>query len=528
MRDIGDSPSAESGAQREPSVQPPTSASPLPARTPQRARRRAFAVTVVAAVLLVALLAGTVFTLHAIPTRAPAPARHPQPPIELQVFSGFQNSPPCATSSFGPTATCPESQFVCPRDAVWSPNDTQVAILSECLGGGSNDAQVFVYDARSGQRLLEFDLLAELQRLPNMPAPGRNTTLCTVGIPEAYPTLTSYALLWSQDGTRLEIPFYLTYRTGLPMKGSCYGWSGLLRMNPDGGAPQAFVHATNPADPFADGLGNDFAPVNKQCFRVWDLETGTLVPAAVDTSPGGQASYNCLTPALAYSWGANGSLIPATPLPPAGAPAANACPAPGNPNGDATISIWQPGAITRGTPPAPYQNTPPFHTWYTSAFAAASPDGRYVAYTPLFDELVASSRLAMPDAAALVAAQYDSPPVLPVPGRVIEQRLAALPAAYAADQEVAFRPDGRVVATGGIEVVASSTSQAQPVSKPVVLYDCASGRQLATLSPILDSADVGRGYPDKLLRWSPDGKYLLYVDGSYGAATIWGPDQLPH
>ena len=501
---------------------PTVSSLPRQTRLAARPRGRPSRLAAVAAVLLVAVLAGTIFTLRAV---APALVPHPRSPVELAVFPNDQSAPACTTSSPGLPLYCPDTHFVCPRDAAWSPNDARVALVSSCANVPQNDARVFVYDAQTGKRLLDLNVLSALQKLPNMPVPRHNTTLCTTRFPDAQPFVMSSTLLWSRDGAQLVIPFYLNYATQDVAPGICYGWLGLLLVRPDGSSPQALFHA------YGDDTTTATAPANYNCSSVWDLETGTLVPTPVDTSPAGEA-FGCLAPALSYAWGANGTLTPTVPLPAANSSATSSCPAPGTPNGDARMSIWQAGAIWRLAPPQPYQNTPPIYIWETYAFAGMSPDGRYVVANPPLTGLVDPAGQALPGSAAVAASGLGAPARLPVPGQVMEQRLAELPASYFATQEIAFRPDGHVVATDGVDAFATNSGQVQHVSKPVALYDCASGRKIVTLTPITDTAYAGRNVSSAvsstLLRWSPDGKYLLYADNTYGAATLWGPDQLPH
>jgi hypothetical protein len=60
----------------------------------------------------------------------------------------------------------------------------------------------------------------------------------------------------------------------------------------------------------------------------------------------------------------------------------------------------------------------------------------------------------------------------------------------------------------------------------VSLYDCATGRRLATLP--LPRAPISLLGVQAALRWSPDGSRLLLTSAQWGLAVLWGPDQLPH
>lgn len=85
---------------------------------------------------------------------------------------------------------------------------------------------------------------------------------------------------------------------------------------------------------------------------------------------------------------------------------------------------------------------------------------------------------------------------------------------------VAWRPDGRVVA---LDAAANDHS--------VQLYDCATGRLLASLVPL--TQNEARNTPHEqgevnVLRWSPDGSKLLLFDTTLGRVTIWSGAALPH
>lgn len=490
--DIGDESGTPPVRQPFSSVQPPLIG------------RRRFAIVIIAAVLLVAIVAGTIIRLRTLPSPL-TPTHHLNPPIELPVYRDAQA---CQQQN-----TCTSLRDICPQDVAWAPDDSAVALLSDCVF--ENSAQVIVYDTHSGRLIQHLDLVNTIRRLSNAPMPGKNTRLCTDRT-DGSPAITATSILWSRDSTRLIVPLLYTeaYPDILTTTSGCAGWTSLLLINADGSSPQAYFHANT------DTSGTP------GCYNVWDHVTGKLVPVPLDTSNAGMA-FGCLKPALSYSWGASGALIPETPLPAPSAPVTNACPAPGDPNGGATVSIWQAGNIERMAARDKYQNTPPMYFWTTLYFAAASPDGRYIANVPATGSLVGPSGRPLPDSGAVAQAGLKDAPLLPVPGQVIEQRLDALPAGFLAYQDIAFRPDGRVVATGEMDAQLIAGGHTQHASKPVVLYDCSSGRQIVTLPPIRDSVYSESFNEGDLLQWSPDGNYLLFISDTYGSATLWGPGALP-
>jgi len=97
--------------------------------------------------------------------------------------------------------------------------------------------------------------------------------------------------------------------------------------------------------------------------------------------------------------------------------------------------------------------------------------------------------------------------------------------AYEYTWDVAWRPDGRALATYG----AGGLNMLQ-------VLDCASGGKLMSVQLPYYGRDAphtngvrGGGYGNSSpLRWSPDGSRLLLVDVSAGTIVVYGPDQLPH
>ncbi|MGH2514694.1 MAG: hypothetical protein ACRDHP_03480, partial [Ktedonobacterales bacterium] len=85
--------------------------------------------------------------------------------------------------------------------------------------------------------------------------------------------------------------------------------------------------------------------------------------------------------------------------------------------------------------------------------------------------------------------------------------------------DVAWRPDGRVLAAYGISTTVGIIQQ-------VTLYDCATGHVLASLNPLLGQGALD-GFNGGLLRWSPDGAHLLAYARASATLTIWGRGRLP-
>ena len=219
-----------------------------------------------------------------------------------------------------------------------------------------------------------------------------------------------------------------------------------------------------------------------------------------------------ISTSLSYHWRAGDGLVPDTQMGNA-SPSAPALSPVGNPDGDSSFSIWQPGYIfyfTRGGGNGSLY-VPGVYVWQTF-FPAWSPDGRF-----LVEGLVAEVRLEVPDQKspgpqALKDLGVDQLHVLQVHNKALVQVLhTMLSLPDTNDINVSWRPDGRVLAMYN--------------AGHVDIYDCATGRKLSSLVPAT-SADRMNGIQD-VLRWSPDGTHLLLFRIDWGPMQLWGPGQLP-
>src|SRR5262249_48369503 len=121
-----------------------------------------------------------------------------------------------------------------------------------------------------------------------------------------------------------------------------------------------------------------------------------------------------LPPAVAYHWGGNGALLPDTLLAHATGPAASPLlPGPvGNPDGNTSFTIWQPG-VARLMSLVDSSSVYPMYTWSTD-FAAWSPDGRYLIDSIGVSGLLQPPGQLFPSRKALVNAGMEQAPLLPI------------------------------------------------------------------------------------------------------------------
>ncbi len=447
-----------------------------PRQATRRPRHTALWVSVATVIICGAVVAAGALYTHEFPGRG---------------VSAHATTPAIPSFSFN----MQQDNTTCFADAAWAPDSQSVAVLgyaNSCPLINTNSAGVVetntvvqIIHVGSGQRL---------QIHPDT----------FVHIPRA--AIIQYEdVLWSPDSRRIALPFLAETLVGDPAAGPqtiAPLAIGLLLVNADGIHPQVL---SQPASAFNVEFGpalNGFLASSEE----WDLATGTLV-----VRPRGQLT------GTAFHWGANGQLMS---IPGARAQAV------GQPDGGASFTIWQPGAVQVGLTSSSavtnqqFQAIPGLELLETS-FGAWSPDGRYL-YAPFSinrriqlprqptppttipNELVNDTSLSTAPHDRVLATLYTQ--LYQQANTIQEYYQTTLPAV-----SVAWRPDGQVIATQAQTGVGVDT---------VTLYDCATGHTITQLThdTIFGEQAVGS---QPLLRWSPDGKYLALTNSQYDTLIIW-------
>lgn len=366
----------------------------------------------------------------------------------------------------------------CPSSAAWAPDGSRLAVLAQfgaCARDGNNTGQ-----GSEAQAVGIFDLHGRLLRLlyPDSLALGADTT----SGPASSATgehVRYFGFSWSPTGDDFALPFeaQTVHTASVPPQ---QGFQEGVAILPADGSPG-----------FVLSYHNLFAAGD-----VWDMRSRTL------TNPGAPD----LAPATAYTW-SSGNLQPAA-SPKSDAPV-------GNPSGGASFTIWQPGALAMQRPSTAIA--------FSSAFAAWSPDGRYVAPGLGFGGVVApsSAPIARDGSGNLLLAPRDS-----ALAAVIAQVKAStdpeqLPAS------VAWRADGsRLAALVPSHEIDASLLSGLEATGPlrIAVYDCASGTRMTTLetTPPINrpNRDSGVIIQPRLL-WSPDQSMLALLDTWYDGLTVW-------
>ena len=364
-----------------------------------------------------------------------------------------------------------------PVDAAWSPDSHFIVVLgytSACTPRGCGSGLVNLYDMQV-KRL-------KTQWHPDK-AIGREIKQESSLPPSSHGSITSYAhIAWSPDGQHLALTFKVA-------SGSS-SLTGVVLMSREARQVQILLQRSPPHGGSAE----------------WDIQQGRPLLSPLMPLPA----------ALVYHWSTKGLLVPqmrlsGRTLPPP-APVAPV----GNPLGDASFTIWQPG-IVQAVLPADMPIS--ISLWQTS-FIAWSPDGRY-----LIDDIDLGGRLG-PPAQPFLDQQSSVVPkhtlLLPVRDAALRQIIASqtatswypngrlLPGYRVTDQPdtasvLAWHPDGRLLAR-------------YIPGKHIDFYLCSTGHYLASF--LLPDTETTSPTEMALLRWSPDGRHLLFL--SAGGYTLIG------
>jgi WD40 repeat protein len=388
-------------------------------------------------------------------------------------------APARAAAVYTPPPNAQQDGLACLVDAAWSPDSKQVAVLGygqscQLMPGPPPTLQVNIYNGIS-QKLIRQVQLDGMILSPLRQRSAKSTLAASIDLG---------SIAWSPDGRQLAISF------DTDEVGTVY--DGVLLLAPNGQEQRVMLWPDNRQN-------------SSSSYLLWNLVSGearAIYYLKQTASPMQSPSIVNLQPAPAYRWGTNGALEPA-PQPVGGAI--------GNPAGDPTFTIWQPGfaQIETQIPPLGPSLPVKFLTWSTQ-FAAWSSDGRY-----FIDQVNTMGRFVIPhqpipDQQELVSLGMDQLATLTARDKALAGILATLLSGKADDAYIAWRPNGRELATyaaGRVEI-----------------YDCATGRKLASLISPNKPVNLNG---DETFAWSPDGSRLMLSSSVWGVLTVWGPGQLP-
>jgi WD40 repeat protein len=388
---------------------------------------------------------------------------------------------PQARPSGSALAVLPQRDGItCLRDAMWSPKSRLIAVLGysqTCSSVTYVPGLVNLYEARTSQLLRQ--LHPDEAIVQALKAASGSAGEPSARVPQQKQgggsgLVISYQhVVWSPDTQRLAFTFHLA--------ASSPSLDGIVLMNKEGTQTQVVLDQQNP-----------FAPSSAE----WDLERRRLITSNVFP----------FSPASAYHWGPKATVIPGRLLPTQFLPAAPPLSPIGNPDGDASFTLWQPALaqVTSSTDPSGIYR---IHSWSTS-FAAWSPDGRYLINDLNFWGLLTSPKVI----SAGMQVFQGSDPARDRNKRGAQgltNQCAAQLQAVKTTTAFAWSPNGRVLADYG-------------AGKRVDLSDCTTGHKFASFP--LQSQYTAPSAEAVALRWSPDGSHLLLSSVASGLVSLWKVD----
>src|SRR5689334_1139238 len=218
----------------------------------------------------------------------------------------------------------PRDGLNCLREVAWAPDARRLAALG--VAGGCpvsryEPAVVNIYDVAAGRLISRWQPDAAIFAVLGLPAPAAG---------QVGPVLYQHVLLWSRDGRTLALTFF----ADISVEPRILSYDGVALLDVATGRERVLLDREG---------GRGFG----QIVLEWDLAAGAPAVLPYELPPAGPL-FN-LAAAPAYTWGGDGRLVPdattAGDAHPATAPI-------GNPNGDAVVTLWQPGIVSLIMPAA--------------------------------------------------------------------------------------------------------------------------------------------------------------------------------
>lgn len=402
-------------------------------------------------------------------------------------------------------STLTAAQMLCPTSATFSPDGSRLAIIgtfAACYTTGpsssldeSHELAIFDSDDATLLRLVPLDPLVGREPL-STPHEERIRALRYVG------------LGWSPDGKRVAVA-YTALDSASDLTFSHVIDTGLLLIAADTGAVQATIQGD--AGFFVASAGSYVG------FPVWNVATNAWMSPLAPRS------------GLTYTWSADGRLDPldalgATPLSQLPVSAGARYPV-GNPDGDSTFSIWQPGILIGAGTANLGNNSDAFVT----AFPTWSSSGAYTTIMVSGVAIPGPSTSGADTTAPVGLPAYPMPVMLPrVPARDAAMTAVAAQVGASGWALLAWNPNGSDLASINCQGAARPTLQ---------IRDTGTGNIIGSAQVPVGQVDTGcrdlsggedlGDYPNPSLwmQWSPDGSQVLVTDQRSGSLILWSVQQ---
>lgn len=394
-------------------------------------------------------------------------------------------------------STIEQGAINCPYGAAFAPDGDHVAIIgsqSTCEPATSTLIPhiAAVYDTHSG-------VMTQYVKIETLLGIDTNLPLDQQSIRAVH----YFSLGWSPDGSHIAIIFTTFTSPDILTPDTIYD-SGLIVLDAEHGTARVW-----------HGDSGYFAlPGEDGGFPIWNVATGAEVPAY---SP---------EPGLAYAWNSQGMPYPIVKarapfhqLPITAGPRYPV----GNPHGNSTFTIWQPGVIF-GSASATSAAI------FTTVFPTWSPDGKYVTLMSAGAQLPLAQATTPPSAitgSAGRAIAYPTPSVMPsAPARdaalvAVQRRIGTRGWAL-----VSWNPTGSMLASINCTTPGSETLEIRTTDSAIIQgsADLPQGAGDTGCRNFSSGASAFPAQPLMLL-WAPTGNRVLVCDQKDGMLTIWPVNQ---
>lgn len=394
-----------------------------------------------------------------------------------------------------PTLAIPLSQagYSCVTSEAWSPDSSLIALLgysSGCEYDSENAAGlVTIHDAYNGARLMQLQPDTPIKKAFYAQFPAIHDNLILY-----YETIT-----WSPDKQQLALLFNV--HTKSQIGGAAF--SGVL----------LFDHSKNTSRVYVQQQNTPFSyQSSSSSYTEWDTRSGQVIPTPiVNNIDPFVFTYN-IPVAQEYAWDNAGTLTPRTHQTTHASEI-------GNPNGDSSFTIWQPGNVEliKQDESGGITFAPGVFVW-DMGFTAWSPNGRYLINGAFLAARLEPPGHPKPDYKTLVAFHMENLPVLPIRDAALLSALRILGSTQTVGtfyhMNISWSPNGQLM---------GMTTYEQGKKN---LYSSKLGYTVARLQaprinlPNAQSTHLGY-YAYSNAVWSPDSTRIFAQDPASNAVVVW-------
>ncbi len=386
-----------------------------------------------------------------------------------------------------------QTGYTCVTSEAWSPDSSLIALLGYSSGCEYDSESAIglatIHDAYNGSRLvrIEPDILIKKAFYAQFPAIHDSIILY-------YQTIT-----WSPDKQHLALLFNLHTRSQIG--GAAF--SGVLLFDSNKQTSHVFLQQQDITSSYQ---------TTSSTYTEWDTQSGqTIATPFVENIDPFVFSSN-IPVAQEYTWDNDGTLIPHFQK-------TGRVSEIGNPNGDSSFTIWQPGNVEliKQDETGGITFSPGVFVW-DMGFTAWSPNGRYLINGAYLAARLEPAGYPNPDKKTLLAFHMENLPVLPIRDAALLSALHVLASAQATDaffhMNIAWSPNGQLMTMTTYE------------QSRKMLYSSTRGYTVATLQPPQSSPFDAQSnhlgyYAYSSASWSPDGTRIFAQDPSTNSVVVW-------